>query len=101
MAGLEIEAGDDATALVSLSDAEARHALRYALFELNGLPAWFEPLYRANPDAGWTYIWSEISWELANSVPDETMHYALSAIVYHAPWQIGRASRRERVCQYA
>lgn len=86
MAGLEIEAGDEATGLVSLPEAEVRHALRYALFELNGLPAWFEPLYRAHPDAGWNYIWGETCWELANSVPGETIHYALSAIVYHAPW---------------
>jgi hypothetical protein len=33
----------------SLSDADAAKAVRYALYELNGFPVWFEPLLEAHP----------------------------------------------------
>lgn len=85
MAGLEIEAGHDSKGLVTLSDGEAAHALRYAFSELNGFPIWLEPLYHAHRAAGFDVIWGETRWELAHSGA-EPMHYMLHDLVYHAPW---------------
>lgn len=86
MAGLEIEAGEDRQGLARLPADEAKHAMRYVPWELNGFPDWFEPLYRAYPETGFALIWQETRWELANSVPDQPMHYMLHDLVYHAPW---------------
>lgn len=86
MAGLEIEAGEDGQGLAGLDRDDARHTLRYVPHELNGFPGWFEPLYRAHPDLGLDLIWGETLWELANSVADQSMHYMLHDLVYHAPW---------------
>lgn len=85
MAGLEIEAGEDGRGLNTLPEAEAGHALRYGFWELNGFPRWFEPLYRAHPQAGFALVWSELVWELENDDPGRTLH----DIVYHAPWLHG------------
>ena len=86
MAGLEIEAGEDGRGLLNLAAAEAEHALRYAVWELNGFPPWFETLYRAFPEVGFKLIWGETRWALANAAPDQPMHYMLHDLVYHAPW---------------
>lgn len=43
---LEFEKGE---ALPTLTSAEVRRALRYALLEINGYPQWFWPLVEANP----------------------------------------------------
>lgn len=86
MAGLEIEAGGDGTGLVALGDDEAQLALRYVLWELNGFPRWFEPLYRARPEMARSLIWSETRWELETSSSEESLHYVLHDLVYYAPW---------------
>jgi hypothetical protein len=86
MAGLDIEAGDDGAGLVALSREEARLALRYSLWELNGYPRWLEPLYRAHSDLGHSLFWGETRWELENSSAERPLHYMLHDIVYHAPW---------------
>lgn len=86
MAGLEIEAGEDGQGLARLSREDAIHAMRYVPWELNGFPEWFEPLYRAYPESGHALIWGETRWELANSAPEQPMHYMLHDLVYQAPW---------------
>jgi hypothetical protein len=86
MAGLDIEAGEDHQGLSGLSAADARHALRYATWELNGFPDWFEPLYRRYPEIGFDLVWGEVEWQLANSVEPTSKHYILQDLVYHAPW---------------
>ena len=45
--GLHLELGDGKS-LPPLTEAEVRRALRYGVFELNGLPKWFWPLAAAN-----------------------------------------------------
>ena len=88
MAGLEIEAreGDDFPA--NLRESEIRHALRYIIWELNGFPRWLEAMHRANPQAVMETIQTELFWELANTNPDQPMHYILHD-AYYAPWLHG------------
>ncbi|MER8601232.1 hypothetical protein NKH09_25760 [Mesorhizobium sp. M1339] len=84
MAGLDIELGDDSKPKLELRNA--RRAFRYAIWELNGFPRWFEALYRAWPKVGRAFIWKEVEWELANSPADEPLHYVLSDLVYYGSW---------------
>lgn len=85
MAGLDIELSRMGAA-AALTAAHARRAFRYVMWELNGFPRWFEALYRARPRIGFDFLWAEILWELRNTPPNETLHYALSDLVYYAPW---------------
>lgn len=86
MAGLEIEAGDDGAGLTGLSAAEAAHALRYAFWELNGFPRWFQPLYAAHPEAAGAMVWAEVESELRRATSEQSVHRLIHDVVYHAPW---------------
>lgn len=86
MAGLAIEAGADFTALAGLSEADGRLALRYGLFELNGFPRWFEPLFRSRPQAGREIIERELQWELHQDFAEHAGSHILHDLLYHAPW---------------
>jgi hypothetical protein len=86
MAGIAIEFDDTENFLAALSDADARHALRYVTWELNGFPRWFEPLYRAHPEAGLDAVAKELIWELDNSPAEGSTHHILHDLLYHAPW---------------
>lgn len=85
MAGLDIELEADGAA-TALSKTQVRRAFRYAPWELNGFPRWFEHLYRAWPQIGRQFLWTEILWELANTPADQALHYIISDIIYYAPW---------------
>ncbi|AHG62874.1 NACHT domain-containing protein [Advenella mimigardefordensis] len=86
MSGLEIEANEDDRFPANLIEADIRHALRYIVWELNGFPRWLEHLHRAAPTLVIEAICTEMEWELANSEPDQPMHYILHDLVYYAPW---------------
>ena len=86
MAGLAIEARETPDFAASLSPADARRALRYLTWELNGFPAWLEPLYKAHPDLGWQAIKQELVWELEHSSADAPTHHILHDLVYYADW---------------
>jgi len=86
MSGLEIEANEDDRFPANLSEADIRHALRYIVWELNGFPRWLEHLHKAAPTLVIEAICTEMEWELANSEPDQPMHYILHDLVYYAPW---------------
>ena len=86
MVGLQIETEEDPALFTRLTDEEALLALRYALYELNGFPLWFEPLYRARSALARAFVWGEMQWELETSRADEPMHYIVHDVVYHAPW---------------
>ncbi len=86
MAGLAIEAGPDFTGLAGLSEPDGRLALRYGLFELNGFPRWFEPLFRSRPEAGLEIVEREVAWELTNAGADTPGSHILHDLRYHAPW---------------
>jgi hypothetical protein len=89
MTGLAIEAGEDRAFAHRLSEEEARLALRYITWELNGFPEWFEALYRVFPDIGREAVTTELGWELEHSVAGHPLHYILTHILYHAPWLHG------------
>lgn len=85
MAGLDIEfAGDGAIA--ALTKAQARRALRYVPWELNGFPRWFEAFFRQWRALSLDFLWSEILWELANTPAEGSFSHILSDIIYHGPW---------------
>ncbi len=86
MAGLEIEATENAEFPGNLDEEEVRHTLRYITWELNGFPSWFERMYQAFPDLVEEAVIKELLWELENTEPENPMHYILSDVVYHAPW---------------
>ena len=86
MAGIEIEAQEDDGFAARLTPEEARHALRYLAWELNGFPSWFEPVYRAHPAVGFAAVKAELVWDLEHSVADVPFSRGLHDILYHAPW---------------
>lgn len=86
MTGLEIEARENKEFPNNLNEHEAKLALRYITWELNGFPSWLEKFFSVFP--AWTLeaIETEINWELTNSEPDKSLHYILHDIAYSAPW---------------
>lgn len=86
MVGLEIEAREIDGFPSNLTEAEVQHALRYLVWELNGFPRWFEQMYRAYPNLVLNAILAELRWELTHTKADQSMHYILHDLVYHAPW---------------
>lgn len=86
MTGLEIEARENKEFPNNLNEHEAKLALRYITWELNGFPSWLEKFFSVLP--AWTLeaIETEINWELSNSEPDKSLHYILHDIAYSAPW---------------
>jgi hypothetical protein len=88
MAGLDIELGDGQGAQ-ALTLRDAKRALHYGPWELNGFPRWFESLCKARPKAAREFLWKETRWELDNSPPDQPLHYMLNDLVYYAPWFLG------------
>lgn len=83
LAGLAIELESEG-AIAKLTDSEAQAAVRYALWELNGFPHWFEPLCRLHPVAMKNVLYPEIRWELLNTLPDQNSYYVLHDLVYYA-----------------
>lgn len=55
-----------------LTSDEARLAVRYALLELNGLPAWLEPVAQLFPDAVEGVIGNELDLELRETGPSSS-----------------------------
>ena len=86
MAGLEIESVETADFPHQLSEIEANHALRYLTWELNnGLPSWFEGMYKAFPKITIDAVMRELIWELDNTT-DQPLYYILHRLVYKASW---------------
>ena len=86
MAGLEIDAAESPEFPGNLSEANARHALRYIFWELNGFPIWLERMYKVFPRLVEEAVSKELVWELENSASNKAMHHILHDLTYHAPW---------------
>jgi hypothetical protein len=86
LAGLEIEATENADFPGYLDEAQARQAIRYITWQLNGFPAWFERMHQAFPGLVQEAVTSELVWELENTSADKPMHYILHDLFYYAPW---------------
>ena len=65
LSGLGIEAAEDPTWATKLAPDEAVIATRYALWELNSLPIWFEALFDGHPTSVTQVLLGEMTWELA------------------------------------
>jgi hypothetical protein len=86
MTGLSIEAHENGDFPAELSAAEVERALRYLTKELNGFPNWLPDFYKTHPRQTMAAVRRELVWELANSKPDQAMHYILHDLAYYAPW---------------
>ena len=64
LAAIYAEAEDPGWAR-QLTEEEARLAARFALVEINGLPAWLDSLIDAHSHAVDTIIGQELTWELS------------------------------------
>ncbi len=93
MAGLDIELGDGHGAR-ALTLRDAKRALQYGPWELNGFPRWFESLCKARPKAARDFLWQETRWELDNSPANQPLHYMLNDLVYYAPWLLSEIAPR-------
>jgi hypothetical protein len=79
---IELQSQED---IAKLDAREAESALRYALFELNGFPLWFDSLCRQHLAEATAFLYREIDWELSNTQPKQHPFYVLHDVVYHAP----------------
>jgi len=86
MAGIEIEASENAKFPAYLDEVQVRHTLSYITWELNGFPSWFERMHQIFPALVEEVVIPELLWELENTEKENPMHYILSDVVYHAPW---------------
>lgn len=86
LAGLAIEAEESEHFPEGLAPEEARRALRYVTWELNGYPSWFEALYAAFPEEGLDAVRQELLWELESRAKGGEPHHVLHDTLYHAPW---------------
>lgn len=85
LAGLEMEAAENASLFESLDEITFHHALRYMTWELNGFPTWLEAAFQARPALVMEAVRRELLWELTAS-QDAPLHHVLHDFVYHAPW---------------
>ncbi|MCO7261137.1 NACHT domain-containing protein [Dickeya zeae] len=86
MAGLEIEASENNSFPSYLTEEEARHALRYFVWQINGLPSWLEHLHRVYPELVLDAVLTELRWELIHADSGHPMNYILHDLAYHAAW---------------
>ena len=82
LTGLEIEASENKNWTAHLSPAEVEFAFRYAIYELNGFPAWFPDLFDAYPDIVCKFLMQEISYELSIEKPETNTHYVISDVCW-------------------
>lgn len=66
LAGLQIESASGHFDPATLSTSEALLACRYAIFELNGYPSWFEGLFVTHTKTVSAFLLNEIEFELTD-----------------------------------
>jgi hypothetical protein len=86
LSGIAIEARESAGWPAMLHASDVERAVRYAVHELNGFPAWFPALSSAFPDIVKDVLLKEIRFELNTEAPDVDSHYVLSDVAWQAPW---------------
>ncbi len=84
LTGLAIELQNEEN-IAKLDACEAESVLRYALFELNGFPRWFEAFCGQRSAEAITFLFREIVWELSVTQPDHSSFYVLHDLLHHAP----------------
>ena len=86
LTGLAIEARETPDWPVNLNERDAELATRYALYEMNGFPAWLPALYKAFPAQVTSVILNEIDHELASEKVDSEVYHTLSSAAWHGSW---------------
>ena len=78
--GLEIEASENENWTERLTPVEVELACRYATYELNGFPVWFQELFYAHPESVHEFLMQEIRYELSIENPENPTHYMISDV---------------------
>ncbi|RYC12003.1 hypothetical protein [Ciceribacter ferrooxidans] len=94
LAGLEIESHEVHNWSQNLTDDEVRLACRYASFELNGFPPWFQQLFEANPQVVEDFLFGEMLYELSIETPEGRTHYLLDDVSWSGQWAWDRLALR-------
>jgi hypothetical protein len=84
--GLDIDVKESTDFFGRLTDEDARHAMRYVFWEMNGFPEWFERLYHAFPKLVQEVVWQELDWEFSQRHDDRDYHYVLDRVTDQTPW---------------
>ncbi|BDU71418.1 NACHT domain-containing protein [Mesoterricola silvestris] len=82
LTGLYIEANEIKDWPITLSKEDARLAARYALYQLNGFPAWLPDLYRHFTKEVLELIMTEVKFELR----DENLESKSTYVLYDTSW---------------
>jgi hypothetical protein len=85
LSGLAMEAAANASWAETLSSSEATRAARYALWEMNRLPAWFIALELARPSEVRKVLRSEIVWEFEQEDGSHIEYFTMSRLRSEAP----------------
>jgi hypothetical protein len=83
LSGLSIEANEHSDWRSSLTVEEAEHAVRFALWEMNGLPDWLQQLQAGFPEIVKDHFLREIEWELVEYDGDKPAHYVIDSLIWH------------------
>ena len=83
LTGLQIELGENAGAVIKLTNDEATLAARYAMDELNGFPSWFEILVISHPKAVSDVLCECIEAEWKYPADFKDTHEVLNKIAWH------------------
>jgi len=83
LSGIAIESSETIDWSSGLTKAEADRAVRYALWEMNGFPAWLVSLSKAFPEIVHDRFAGEIEWEVTTSNNEVDPNYLLSDFLWH------------------
>lgn len=86
LGGLYIEYDENPDWATAFSGDDIDLAFRYAMRELNGVPAWFQSLHAAAPETVRDLLLREIDFELALPATTVSFNYVLNDVLWSAPW---------------
>ncbi|WNN53246.1 hypothetical protein RIN66_04065 [Hafnia alvei] len=86
LTGLEMEAMSVANWPIGMTIGEANLVCRYAAFELNGFPFWFEKLYNTFPHVVTDFLINEIHYELSISTIEDHWGKTLETVRRSGEW---------------
>jgi len=86
LTGLAIEAEENPDWLKNLTVDEAKLAMTYAKYEMNGFPDWLEGMFKKYPDVVLNDICTDISHEFRERKENEQSFGTLHKITWRYPW---------------
>lgn len=84
LSGLQIEAGYREDWVSDLTDDEVELATRYAIYEMNGFPAWFEELYQKRREVVRSVLLTEVEWEMQQTLGDQERLYVIHDLAHRS-----------------